>query len=104
MVKFTARCFKTIYLNSTSPLLDIFSPNYPENYPKSSQCQWKIESDRNWKIAIYIRDFRLEAGYYSASFCNYDKLTIKVCFASVKRYFFYFCVYGAENSSKVLIK
>jgi len=71
------RCFKTIYLNSTSPLLDIFSPNYPENYPKSSQCQWKIESDRNWKIAIYIRDFRLEAGYYSASFCNYDKLTIK---------------------------
>ena len=44
------------------------SPNYPSDYPDSSDCLYDIEVIAGWRIELQIQDFSLEG----ASSCGFD--------------------------------
>ena len=48
------------------------SPNYPNVYPTSVICEWKIETDPGTKIEFIIEDFDLEG----SRACKYDALNV----------------------------
>ncbi|XP_059148169.1 tolloid-like protein 2 [Physella acuta] len=50
----------------------IISPNYPQKYPVSSKCFWKIPIKQHMVTIISILDFHLE----TSSDCGYDYLKI----------------------------
>jgi len=50
----------------------IYSPNYPNNYPTNTQCQWTIIVQQGHNVQINFTDFDME----SHSSCRYDYLQI----------------------------
>ena len=42
---------------------DIYSPNFPEDYPSNLNCKWHIKADEGYKIVLHIKGIELEDGY-----------------------------------------
>ncbi|KAF4095682.1 cubilin isoform X1 [Onychostoma macrolepis] len=56
-----------------SPTGEFSSPNYPDNYPNSRECVFKIIVEVNMQIMLNVTDFELE-GFSS---CGFDYLEIR---------------------------
>jgi len=56
----------------------ITSPNYPQPYPSSYHCKWKITVPVGLRIALWFRDFALESGIILRGTCPYDYLDVVV--------------------------
>lgn len=54
---------------------DIFSLNYPNNYPNNANCIWKVSTDPERRIVIGAEYFSVEPGSNIFS-CNYDYLQL----------------------------
>ncbi|XP_035663545.1 atrial natriuretic peptide-converting enzyme-like [Branchiostoma floridae] len=50
------------------------SPNYPNNYPDSADCKWRIMPPRGGPVTLQFQDLQTENGYDHVSV--YDGLTI----------------------------
>ncbi|XP_066539114.1 cubilin [Hoplias malabaricus] len=57
----------------TTPTGVLTSPNYPENYPMSRECTYKIIVEINMQIMLNFTDFQLEGG----SSCPFDYVEIR---------------------------
>jgi len=66
----------------TAPNGYIYSPNYPNNYNHSEDCQWLISVDRNHVVDLQFLDFNVERHIN----CSYDYLAV-----SWVKYFASFC-------------
>ena len=42
---------------------DIYSPNFPENYPNNMNCHWHIKADHGFRIELQIEGHELEEKY-----------------------------------------
>ncbi|KAK6490308.1 cubilin [Huso huso] len=58
----------------TAPTGTLTSPNYPNNYPNSRQCIYKIVVETNRQIMLNFTDFILEHTYPS---CSFDHIEIR---------------------------
>ncbi|MGH0144022.1 UNVERIFIED_CONTAM: hypothetical protein FKN15_047101, partial [Acipenser sinensis] len=58
----------------TAPTGTLTSPNYPNNYPNSRQCIYKIIVETNRQIMLNFTDFILEHTYPS---CSFDHIEIR---------------------------
>lgn len=50
----------------------VISPNYPNHYDHTAECDWIITVPQNARIALNFTDFQLE----SSSTCAYDYLEV----------------------------
>ena len=41
---------------------NITSPNYPENYPSFSDCQWEIRANPGQAVVLIYHEFQTEQG------------------------------------------
>ncbi|XP_015589651.1 cubilin [Cephus cinctus] len=53
----------------------IESPNYPENYPHSANCTWRIDVPIGNKVNITFFDFEMEVPFDDS--CRFDRVVIK---------------------------
>lgn len=51
----------------------IMSPNYPEKYPNSVECDWIIDLGPGYDITLTFHEFQLEKN----ELCEYDWLTVQ---------------------------
>ncbi|MGH0159306.1 UNVERIFIED_CONTAM: hypothetical protein FKN15_040677, partial [Acipenser sinensis] len=58
----------------TAPTGTLTSPNYPNNYPNSRQCIYRIVVETNRQIMLNFTDFILEQTYPS---CSFDHIEIR---------------------------
>ncbi|XP_034025114.1 cubilin [Thalassophryne amazonica] len=65
----TTDCSETF----TSPMGTFTSPNYPDNYPNSRECIYKIIVQVDMQIMLNFTDFNLEG----SSSCSYDYVEIR---------------------------
>jgi len=56
-----------------TPTGEFSSPNYPDNYPTSRECVYRIVVEVNMQIMLNVTDFELE-GFSS---CGFDYLEIR---------------------------
>lgn len=64
-------CWNFTYGNRN--LMEFYSPNYPNNYTKNSDCIQYLEAPEGYTIDLDIRDFVME----QSSNCQYDYLEIR---------------------------
>ena len=51
----------------------IESGNYPDEYPRSSQCSWTVQAWAGNTVNYTFTTFRLESSYN----CNFDNVTVR---------------------------
>ena len=42
---------------------DIFSPQFPNNYPPNINCSWVIQAKHDERIEVKLKGYELEEGY-----------------------------------------
>lgn len=71
---------------------NIFSPNYPKNYERNTNCEWLLQTDETHILEIFILDFDLELSdncihdavkIYAGNTADEDKLVLKWCSTQV---------------------
>ncbi|XP_075044351.1 embryonic protein UVS.2-like isoform X2 [Mixophyes fleayi] len=65
----TVTCGATL----TSTMGNISSPNYPSNYPPSTDCAWVITAPTGFVVSLNMTDFDVE---YTTRNCAYDYLLV----------------------------
>ncbi|XP_068081387.1 cubilin [Anabrus simplex] len=53
------------YLNVTTALKELTSPNYPANAPVNLRCRWLLEDSNNWyldRIVVHVEDVDIQGG------------------------------------------
>lgn len=50
--------------------MEIWSPNYPSNYPNRANCTWNIRAPQGRAIKIYFLYFSTESGYDYVQFID----------------------------------
>lgn len=70
----------------TTPTGNIYSPNYPNNYPHSTNCEWNITVAQFQTVQITFKEFDLE----NSTSCVYDYIMVclSVLLASILRLFY----------------
>uniref|UniRef100_A0A1B0D3H0 Uncharacterized protein n=1 Tax=Phlebotomus papatasi TaxID=29031 RepID=A0A1B0D3H0_PHLPP len=71
---------------------NLFSPNYPKNYERNSNCEWLLQTDETHILEIFILDFDLESSdncihdvvkIYAGNTADEEKLILKWCATQV---------------------
>ena len=58
--------------NFTTPSGSIVSPNYPNNYPHNTDCEWLITVEERHSVVLTFADFDVEG----AADCSYDYVVV----------------------------
>lgn len=56
-------CFNIQYTLPECGGVEITSPNFPNNYPNSDQCQWFLHSPTDKELNVYIQSFDTELDF-----------------------------------------
>lgn len=71
---YDSNCLSGCSAHLTRPTGEISTPGYPNAYPDSTVCEWKIQVDFNQSVELHIEKFYFEKSVN----CEYDSLKVLV--------------------------